>query len=181
MTEANPERFPVSQLTQRYNVVRSAIYTRIDALGIKPEKVGNRAFLNVEQLTLMDELHEYIQAGGQTAAFLAEKGLQRSQSVGEPAPVTLTPSAIRELAGAIALELANQMEQAHPLAHLQALEQAHKNGWQLSTSEIADLLDISFEVLHAAEDYFEDAGFVFTPIGRRTNGETAWSVSKPVG
>jgi hypothetical protein len=67
-------RMPVNQLRDRYKLTRSVIYKRLKDLGIEREKIGNRAYLNREQLSLLDALHEFIQGGGTTAEFLFYRG-----------------------------------------------------------------------------------------------------------
>lgn len=52
MSDAQLDSFPVSELQHRYKIVRSAVYTRLEALNIKPEKQGGRAYVNGEQLQL---------------------------------------------------------------------------------------------------------------------------------
>ncbi len=68
-------RTPVSQLSDRYKLTRSVVYKRRKDLGIKTEKIGIRAYVSREQLTLLDALHEFIQGGGTTAEFIFYNGL----------------------------------------------------------------------------------------------------------
>jgi hypothetical protein len=68
-------RIPVNQLSDRYKLARSVIYKRLKDLGIEREKIGNRAYLNREQLILLDTLHEFIQGGDTTAEFLFHRGI----------------------------------------------------------------------------------------------------------
>ncbi|MGC1309241.1 MAG: hypothetical protein WA885_18630 [Phormidesmis sp.] len=69
-------RMPVSQLSDRYQRSKSVIYTRLKALDIQSEKIGIRAYINDEQLALIDALHKFIQRGGTTAEFIVYKGLK---------------------------------------------------------------------------------------------------------
>ena len=66
---------PVSQLPERYKIVKSVIYTRMKAVGVKPERISVRAYVTDEQLALLDALHEFIQGGGTTAEFIFFRGL----------------------------------------------------------------------------------------------------------
>jgi formylglycine-generating enzyme required for sulfatase activity/uncharacterized caspase-like protein len=96
-TDGDPmNELPIIQLPDRYNIARSAIYTRMEALEIETETIGNRTYVNAEQLRLLDNLHKFIQAGGTTAEFLKSHGLSKrnlfdSSSVGRsetrPQPV----------------------------------------------------------------------------------------------
>jgi DNA-binding transcriptional regulator YhcF (GntR family) len=56
---------------------------------------------------------------------------------------------------------------------------AYKNGWLVSTRELATLLKLSPSTVCRYGSKFEDAGFVFTRAGQRKGGEVAWSVGKP--
>lgn len=182
MSSGDIDRIPVAQLPQRYSLARSAVYTRMDALKIKPERVGNRAYVNAAQVKLLDELHYFIQRGGNTAEFLAMRGkLPAAEPPSDSSDLTITPDNLMGLIRAIASELANQFKpalpEADPVSHLEKLEQAFKNDWLLSTAEIASLLDISPSQFQHY-DRFQDAGFVFTRAGYRMGGDLAWRVSK---
>jgi len=222
MSNAQLDSFPVSELQHRYNIVRSAVYTRLEALNIKPEKQGGRAYVNGEQLRLLDALHDHIEKGGTTAEFVASKAnsvqvekstgqqhlssgqLEKSTgqldlssgqiekstgqldlSNGQAGQFTITEqhSALAGLIEAIASRLmpmiASQLKPAHdPLASLRGLEEAYRNQWLLSTSELAQLLKVSPKTVRGYGEQFYDAGFVFTRAGTRKRGEVAWEISK---
>jgi hypothetical protein len=221
MSNAQLDSFPVSELQHRYNIVRSAVYTRLEALNIKPEKHRGRAYVNGEQLQLLDALHDHIEKGGTTAEFvesLADSGQvekssgQLEKSTGQaPQPGKLMPSsgqlhlssgqpdlsrgqtgqftiteqhsALAGLIEAIASRLmpmiASQLKPAHdPLASLRGLEEAYRNQWLLSTSELAQLLKVSPRTVRSYGEQFSDAGFVFTRAGTRKRGEVAWEINK---
>ena len=61
---------PVRDLAARYKLTRSVIYKRMKDLGISPRKIGVKAYINDDQLALLDAHHEFIQGGGTTAEFL---------------------------------------------------------------------------------------------------------------
>lgn len=178
------DRLPVNQLSQRYDLARSAVYTRMDALGIKTEKIGNKAYINSAQLRLMDELHRFIQAGGNTAEFVAMRGIRQN---GQPPPSvsgglsTLQPD-LGGLISAVVSEVMSRIQpsqpEPHPLEYFEFLEKAVRNGWEFSTSELARLLQLSPNEIQRYGDRFQDAGFVFTKVGFRSHGEAAWRVTK---
>lgn len=221
MSDAQLDSFPVSELQHRYKIVRSAVYTRLEALNIKPEKQGGRAYVNGEQLKLLDALDEHIEKGGTTSEFVesltlagqVEKSsgqppkssgqLQKSsgqagqlgelipssgqleKSSGQVGQFTITEqhSALAGLIEALASRLipmiASQLKPApDPLASLRGLEEAYRNQWLLSTSELAQLLKLSPRTVRGYGEQFEDAGFVFTRAGTRKRGEVAWEISK---
>jgi hypothetical protein len=180
------DRLPVSQLTVRYDLVRSAIYSRMEALKIKPERIGNKAFVNSEQVRLLDDLHQFIQSGRSTAEFLDSRGLAKADKESSELSSGLStdqPDLLRFVT-AIAAEVASKFQPALPapetLAYFEQLEQAYRNGWLLRTSEIAELLDLLPSEIQHYGDSFSEAGFVFTKAGYRSGGEVAWRVSKVV-
>ena len=66
------DRIPLSQLPSRYSIARSALYTRLKDLQIEPTKEGRKAYIDADQLQLLDDLHQHIQQGGITADFLKQ-------------------------------------------------------------------------------------------------------------
>lgn len=185
MNEGEIDRLQVNQLSDRYNLARSAVYTRLDALGIKPEKIGNKAYVSAEQLLLLDELHAFIQTGRSTAEFLEMKGIQRAEASpsGQSSGLSTVQPEMMQFIAAIAAEMASRFQppapEPNPLAYFELLEQACRNGWLLRTSELAELLDLPPSEV-GSYDSFSEAGFVFTRAGYRAGGEVAWKVSKPV-
>jgi len=191
MSYGEIDRFPVSQLTERYgDLARSAVYSRLDALGVKPKRVGNRAYVNAEQLRLLDDLHQFINSGRSTAEFLEIRGLNsatdsssRQSSEQSSGLSTVSPDIVR-LVSMIASEIASRfqppMPEPDPLAYYETLERAAQQGWLLKTSEVAYLLRLPADEIQQYGDRFSEAGFIFTRAGYRAPGEIAWKVSKPV-
>ncbi|HIK57159.1 MAG TPA: hypothetical protein IGS37_18600 [Synechococcales cyanobacterium M55_K2018_004] len=186
MSNGEIDRLPVNQLTERYNLVRSAVYTRLEALGIKPERIGNKAYVNAQQIQLLDDLHDFINSGGTTAEFKERRGLPKGdeQPVESSSGLSTVPPDFARLVAAIAAEIASRFQPSTPepnrFAYLEVLEKAYQNGWLLSTSEVADLLDLLPSEIRQYGDSFSEAGFVFTKAGYRSGGEVAWKVSKLV-
>ncbi|MDX2098654.1 MAG: hypothetical protein SFW36_12835 [Leptolyngbyaceae cyanobacterium bins.59] len=186
MSNGEIERLPVSQLTNRYNLVRSAVYTRLDALKIKPERIGNKAYVDAEQLKLLDDLHEFISAGGTTAEFQERRGIPKIEepSAEQSSGLSTVQPDFARLVAVIASEIASRFQpspsEPDPFAYFEVLERAYQNGWLLSTSEIADLLNLLPSEIRQYGDRFSEAGFIFTKAGFRAGGEVAWKVSKAV-
>ncbi|MEM8674991.1 MAG: hypothetical protein AAGF83_14115 [Cyanobacteria bacterium P01_G01_bin.67] len=65
-----------------------------------------------------------------------------------------------------------------PLSYLRDIEEAHQNGWLLSTSELAKLLGLSPKTIAGYGQEFSDAGFIFSRAGMRRGGEIAWLIEK---
>jgi hypothetical protein len=189
MSNGEIDRLQVNQLTERYGgLARSAVYKRLKDLGIKAESIGNKAYVNAEQLALLDELHEFLQSGKNRSAaeFIDMKGLKKPDDFeDEPSPGLSfgQPSDIVQLVTAIAAQLTNKLQPAaparDPMAYFEVLERAAQNGWELKTSEVAYLLDVSIEEIEQCADRFNDAGFIFTQAGYRQN-RRSWKVSKPL-
>ena len=188
MSGGNVDRIPVNQLSDRYNLARSAVYKRMSDLGIEREKIGNRAYISGEQAVLLDELHDFIQIGGNVAEFITRKGLDAGTSQGASdfnqaagGGLALNQSDMVKLVSAIAAELTAQMRPAvaaDPLAYYESLERAASNGWKLRTSEVAELLKLDPAEISRYGQTFYEAGFVFNQAGFRSGGEVAWLVSK---
>lgn len=186
MSDGSVDRIPVNQLSDRYNLARSAVYKRMADLGIEREKIGNRAYVNADQVKLLDELHSFIQVGGNIAEFIVRKGLNTESEEEEPASaeqssgLALNQSDMVKLVSAIAAEMAAQMQiaPADPLAYYDSLERAASNGWKLRTSELATLLKLDPAEINRFSQTFYEAGFVFNRAGYRSGGEAAWIVTK---
>jgi hypothetical protein len=178
------DRIPVNQLTERYQLARSAVYKRLDDLGIRTERIGNKAYVNAEQLRLLDELHKFIKAGGTMAEFLESRGMARSKESSSELSTGLSAgqSDLVQMVTAIAAQVVSRFQppvsEPDRLAYYEKLEQAAQNRWLMRTSEIADLLDLSPSEIQLYGDSFREAGFVFTRAGYRAGGEVAWRVSK---
>jgi hypothetical protein len=177
-------------LPSRYGIARSNLYTRLKDLGIEPEKMGKKAYVNAEQLQLLDALHEHIQKGGTTGEFLKslngdsqrERYADRTQlnqtlaASPNEQNIVFQPHALVAVVEAIVKRLLPNS--GNRLSYLRELEEAYERGWLLSTSEVADLLRLSPKTIAGYGQEFSDAGFVFTRAGTRKGGELAWSIDK---
>lgn len=70
----NFEKFPTSKLQERYGTARSAIYSRLNALRIKPARQdkGNKTYITNDQLQLMDDLNAHMKDGGKIEEFVQQ-------------------------------------------------------------------------------------------------------------
>ena len=183
------DRFPVSELRDRFSIGRTALYERMNTLSIKPMKQGTKSYVSGEQLQRMDALDLHLKSGGGLADFTqpvqqtsAEQTEQLSfpifQSVSSPQSSAMV-SVIEGIVQSVFTRLAPQPAQAGMrLAHLRELEEAYEKKWILSTSELADLLGLSATTVRGYGNQFEEAGFTFTRSGIRSRGEVAWKVGK---
>lgn len=186
--DAQLDSIPVANLTDRYGVARSNIYNRLSALKIEPEKQGNKAFINADQLALMDALDQHLKAGGKLSDFNQSGGLSyvsqdkpdlsyRSQDTMDitPEPIGLgwfgVIDAIAEKVASI-LTVRQPSPPPDPLANLRALQEVADQGWLLSSSQLAQLLGVK---PHGSE--FSRHGFTFTKTGK-VGAESAWKVTR---
>jgi len=186
MTEL--DRVPVAQLPSKYGIVKSVLYDRINRLGIKPQKIGNKSYLSGKQLELLDQLDAHINAGGSMAEFADRHTNQSGSQSDEPkselesggqsggqltateltgSQVGLIPQLIEGLVARLVPAIVRQLPSSlliapDPVAYLRALSEAYRNGWLLSTSELAALLKLSRATVRGYGEQFDDAGFVFT-------------------
>jgi hypothetical protein len=202
------DSFTIKDFESRYGVTRSNIYNRISGLRDKgyymePEKQGNRAVYNADQLALMDQLDQHIKGGRATAEFPAfnEPTQLSYRPTGQPQPsykTQDTPSTelapmtfgIASMMDAIAskvadiinsrqsipveIQLPENMQQPDPLANFRSLQEVADRGWLLSTSQLAPLLELKSLPGKAAFDRY---GFRFTKAGKN-GSETAWKVCR---
>ncbi|MGB3311534.1 MAG: hypothetical protein WBG32_10975 [Nodosilinea sp.] len=187
MNSGEIDRYPVNQLQDRYSLARSAVYKRMEQLGIVPKKVGQRSYISDQDLGLMDELHVFINQGGSTAEFVEARGLGKRPSnsgrgqSSSGSDLTTTSGDFGGLISAIVSEVIGRVgrgPEPDPLKYFETLENAARNGWLLSTSELAELMDLSPRDVEGSGDRFAEAGFVFSRSGKRKNGEIAWKVTK---
>jgi hypothetical protein len=187
MNSGEIDRYPVNQLQDRYSLARSAVYKRMEQLGITPKKVGQRSYIGDQELRLMDELHVFINQGGSAAEFIEARGLRKRPSSNgngqssSGSALTTTPGDFGGLISAIVSEVIGRVgigPEPDPLKYFETLENATRNGWLPSTSELAGLLDLSPREIESYGDRFTEAGFVFSRSGYRKNGEIAWKVTK---
>lgn len=64
------DRVLVKELESRYQIGKTALYSRLNALGITPIKEGKRSYISGEQLAELDKLDGHIKSG--ETHFLAQ-------------------------------------------------------------------------------------------------------------
>lgn len=183
------DRFPVSELRDRYQIGRTALYERMNTLSIKPTKQGTKSYLSGEQLRRMDDLELHLKSGGGLSDFVQpvqQTSGEQTEQLSLPVSQAISPvqssalaSMIDGIVQSVFTRIAPQPAQAGMrLSHLRELEEAYEKKWILSTSELADLLGLSVTTVRGYGDQFEEAGFIFTRAGTRSRGEVAWQVGK---
>ena len=166
------DRVPITSLPSRYGIVRSLLYIRLKDLNIKPEKDSRQAYVNAEQLAMLDALHAHIQKGGTTSEFIKQQGAIAIVTESTNQQLTSVESGLIK---AIAY-LMNQ----HPTDELQSrrqLKEVAEEGWRLSTSELLGLLMRSSIPPLDAHQRFSRMGFTFHRMGK-VGRQYEWRVTK---
>lgn len=178
---------PVADLPDRYGISRSQVYARLDALKrqdptLAPEKRGKKAYVSGDLLEMMDSL-QVLLGQGDSLAEAVEKVLNVAPQTRPMRPVGQSdrtqdsailptgemPSELVVLARAIA----GQQAEPDPLMKYRQLEEIAAHGWQLPTTELADLLGLK----SLSGDTFERYGFRFVRCGR-AGSQFTWKVVK---
>ena len=169
---------PVAGLTNRYGVGRTALYDRLKALGIEPEKRGRSSHISNSQLDQMDQLDLRLKAGEPMPSNpTAEQTEHDHRTFTEHSPnlsAGHSPNTIGSLSpstDAAILTLASMLKRPiDPMANYYALQSACDNGWLLPTDKVRELIGVA-----PRGEECDRLGFRFT---RSTKRRTEWSVSR---
>lgn len=174
------DRFPVSSLIHRYNIGRTTLYERINALNLQPQKEGNRAFFSPEQVALLDALNQHIEGGGNTPEFVrAVRSEQSTMQLSAPSTPNIHPEQVEQqseqllLLQAIATHLITASPPPpppDPLRLHRQLEEIAMRGWIVTTAQLKS-------VLGYAPTPGERYGFSFTKVGRQ-GAAMGWQIQK---
>jgi hypothetical protein len=167
------DNYPVSDLPQRFLIGKQALYNRLDALDLKPTRVGNRSFINATQLKLLDDLHEHLLAGKTMAEFTTSSPLDK---VDESSGLVEYNPKILDLITAISKAVEMAIPQRSPLWYSIELEKAIAHGWWLTTGEIQQLIGVK-PVAKTGKQTYQRGSFIFTKEGK-VGSQIAWSVKK---
>lgn len=181
--DAELDEIPVAQLTDRYGVHRSQVYTRLDALKqrnpeLVPYKRGRKAYINSYMLQCLDGMAALLQQGHTTeeAADQVLGTLRQTPNSRADSPVDTRQVATSTLAIAQpdSTSVPPNFDFNNLLEMLRGLQELADQNWWLSTSQLAQVMDMKSL---PSGDSFERYGFRFTRTGK--NGtETAWKVEK---
>ena len=163
--------YPVSELTNRYNIGKQAVYNRLEALKIKPAHHSNRSYISSIQLQALDRLHQHIASGGTMANFeasITESSLSPVDSLDTPSGLTQADDLVmlvERIASAIRPATA-------PLAHWEELEKAVAHNWLLTSGDVKRVIGVK-----PLGESFPRGSFTFIRSGTIGN-QTAWRVVK---
>jgi hypothetical protein len=199
--EIEIDNYPVADLPSRFDLGKQAVYNRLEALGIKPTKVGKRSYISAIQLHTLDRIHAHINQGGSIADFQSpdleispldtmDKSTGRLTSAEnnqETSPLdTMDKSTVivennlevlvNLIAGAVSQTIASTVQQRSPLWYMSELERAEAQGWMLTTAEIQQLIGVKPTAATGTSTY-QRGSFTFTKAGK-IGSQTAWRVTK---
>ncbi|MGK7892706.1 MAG: hypothetical protein AB4372_03400, partial [Xenococcus sp. (in: cyanobacteria)] len=154
----------------------------------------NKSYATNEQIALLDQQNEHIKNGGTIENFepvevaevtvhkpttqdssntdissIAETTLQSTQ-------LQITSELLDNVVAAISKAIANNMTPPDPLWYLERLETARASEWELTTSQVKDLIGVK-PSCKKGKKTFKRGSFIFVKTGRIGN-ETAWKVIK---
>lgn len=192
--KAELDGFPVKELFNRYDIGRTVLYERINALKIDIEKRGSRGYISAEQLALLDDLDSHIKDGGTTPEFLRwnpPQGKQQSKQQSEQQTETTRIARFQDneqsseqlqlLPCATIFSPTIQLLPPAPNPILEAetrrrvLREASVHGDVLTTTELLALLELR-QLPRGCGEQFERRGFVFQRVRKGREGE--WRVKR---
>lgn len=171
-------QIPLSSLPSRYGIGRTAVYSRIKALNVQPIRKGKKAFLSQSQIKLLDKLHEYLNQGDSMTEAIAKLFPVSKNSFSD----TMFSEQVSEQVYLKRNDFLNLMESfinqknKDFLAPQRALEEAYQNQWEITSSQLAQILEIKAKNL-SKYNSLERFGFILTKVGRKSS-QTTWKVSK---
>lgn len=178
--ESQIDRIAIASLEKQYGIHRSVLYERMNALGIKRVKLGNKAYINSKDLQLLDDLDAHMKAGHPMALFLDSVGFgEGRQSEIQTANIPETPilNEIKETRFSIQLLPAEKGKSGWE--DYEQLDKVTERQWILPTSRLFTLLGIkSIPKRYSGSNSFACKGYFCTKVGR--NRETMWRVTKQI-
>ncbi|MGE5655049.1 MAG: hypothetical protein ACM37W_00245 [Actinomycetota bacterium] len=165
--------YPVSELPSRYNIGRAAAYNRLESLGIKPTKQGNKAFITLDDLQALDRLHSHLQKGGMMGDF--QEGQSPSTTSALSPLDTVDVSSRQDIMQDFLVmveAIGKLVTPADPLTRWKSLEEASEKGWLLSSAEVRQLTGVK-----PKGETFQRGSFTFIRSGK-IGGQLAWRVEK---
>jgi len=202
--ESEIDRFPVKSLMERYNITRSVLYNRFKGLGIVPTKFGRQSYVTGEELALLDQLHEYIQAGGYITGFIREFKIEEETETlpseqpiernGNNATATVkrngnqlatqnsvieSPEVLEKVIETTVSSTVKAIRASNEdtLEDLETLQRIADNGWLIPTKRLAQIINRAPSTL-ARKPEVNYCGFRLIRAHQEGN-QSLWRVQKP--
>ena len=182
----------VSQLCDRYNLnSRKSLYTRLKGVGIEElAKKDNKSTATEGQIKLLDQQHEHLKNGGTIKNFVpttqAEVTLHNTSSNPDISSIvettqhntqlTTQSELLGDIVKAVSNAIAGSMQPVDPLWYLGRLEAARASGWELTTSQVQELIGVKPNCKKGKRT-FKRGSFIFVKSGKIGN-QTSWKVQK---
>ena len=189
----------VSELCDRYEIKsRKSLYSRLDGLGITLDKDGNKSFATEKQVKLLDQQNEHLKNGGTLKNFIPTAIAQvtvydtvnNTQHNPDTANIVETTQhtpqlntqseamtiLLGDMANKVAMAIAEKMTPPSPTWYLAELERARASGWELTTSQVKELIGVKPSCKQGKKT-FRRGSFVFVKAGKIGN-QTSWKVQK---
>ena len=194
----------IAELEHRYGITRKPLYDRLKALGIKLEKDGTRSYATEDQIELLDQQDKHLKNGGTYKNFVPEAKVtidntptqlstQHSLTNGVSSIVETTQHnsglttqlstqsedmaiLLGDMAEKMAVAIADKMTPPNPLWYLAELERARVSGWELTTSQVKELIGVKPSCKEGKKT-FRRGSFIFVKSGKIGN-QTSWKVQK---
>jgi molybdopterin converting factor small subunit len=166
----------IKELLERYDLkTRQALYDRLKALDIELDKdERGHNYANDEQIDILDQLNEHLKAGGIMSNFTPVSEAVVENSLEDTADLIPYQNKIEQVID----RLLDRLTPQDPLSHHTHLERASAMSWELSTSEVRELIGVK----PRGVEYMRGC-WVFerikTPQGyKRIGNEASWRVYK---
>lgn len=163
------DSIPVSSLRDRYQIGKTAIYDRLKALGIQPQRRGKVAYISALELGQLDELNSRLKAGEAMPNVSAEQTeLVAMKTFNEPprliqnTTAELNTIALSPSIESAILTFATMLKPERDLlSNHSQLQRCADNDWLLSTIELRQLVGRI-----PKQEWFQRMGFTFTRCDR---------------
>ena len=185
----------VQGLCDRYGIKsRKSLYSRLEGLGITLAKDGNKSYATEEQVKLLDQQDEHIKNGGTiknfvptTHAEITVDNTNQNPDISSIVETTLHNTQLStqsesmqvllgDIAKAVSSAIAEKMTPPDPIWYLERLEAARAEGWELTTSQVKELIGVK-PSCKKGEKTYKRGSFVFVKSGKIGN-QTSWKVQK---
>lgn len=167
------DRIAIAGLEKQYDIPRSVLHDRMNALGIKRTKIGNKAYIDGDALQLLNSLDAHMKAKQPMALFLESIGKSKEQ---KDLTVARQDSSQTEILIKAIAYLMNQ-QPVDEFQNRRKLKEAAQEDWYLSTSELLSLLNLKTVPRLDDHNRFKRMGFVFWRLSK-VGRQYEWHVKK---
>lgn len=181
------DRIAIAELEKQYGIPRSVLHDRMNALGIKRTRIGNKAYIDGGALQLLNDLDAHMKRRLGGGSFPRQHSLAKQpmalflESVGKSKEQTdLTVARQDSSQTEILIKAIAYLMNQQPVDEFQSrrkLKEVAEEGWQLSTSELLTLLMRSSIPPLDDHQRFSRMGFTFWQVGKGGR-QYEWRVSK---